>query len=179
MESQYVALMRGINVGGKNKLPMSELRTIFEELGCASVRTYIQSGNVVFAADARLAKVVAAQVANRIADVFSISVPVILRSAAEYKKAVRSHPLATPDMPDNTVSVMFLADKPTMTQVKSLDPNRSPGDSFKVVGKEIYMLSPNGAARSKLTNAYFDRSLNTISTTRNWRTCRKLLEMVS
>ncbi len=179
MESQYVALMRGINVGGKNKLPMSELRTIFEELRCESVRTYIQSGNVVFAADARLAKVVAEQVSNRIADMFSISVPVIVRSAAEYKRAVRTHPLATPDMPDSTVHVMFLADKPKAAQVRSLDADRSPGDSFKVVGKEIYLLSPNGAARSKLTNAYFDRSLNTISTTRNWRTCQKLLEMIS
>lgn len=178
MVSKYVALLRGINVGGKNKLPMAKLVALFEKLGCEDVRTYIQSGNVVFAASAALAKALPAKLSARILKDLGLKVPVQLRSAKELANALRKHPL-TAGVEDSALHIMFLADRPTAAQLKKLDPDRSPGDRFKVIGREIYLCCPNGVARSKLTNAYFDAALGTVGTARNWRTANKLLDMVS
>ncbi len=178
MASKYVALLRGINVGGKNKLPMAKLVDLFEELGCEDVRTYIQSGNVVFEASATLAKTLPARLSTRLMKDLGLKVPVQLRSAKELGKVLGKHPLAA-GVEVSALHVMFLADRPTAAQVRKLDPDRSPGDRFTVVGREIYLCCPNGIARTKLTNAYFDSALSTVGTIRNWRTAHKLLAMVT
>jgi len=178
MSKRHVALLRGINVGGKNKLPMKDLVSIFEAVGCADVQTYIQSGNVIFGANAPKAKGVAAAVSDAIAAKLSLRVPVIQRDAKAFGDVVTRHPLMKRGADPATLFVMFLADRPKAVDVKRLDPDRSPGDTFVVTGREIYVSCPNGAARSKLTNDYFDRALGTISTTRNWRTCLRLAEML-
>ncbi|MHC5064657.1 MAG: DUF1697 domain-containing protein [Planctomycetota bacterium] len=179
MASRYVALLRGINVGGKNKLPMKELVEIFEGLGCEDVETYIQSGNVVFSATAAQAKGLAGKVSAGIKQAKGIEIPVVLRSAAQMRKLAAKHPLAKRGMDEKKVlHVMFLADKPSAAKVKQLDPERSPGDSYVVQGAEVYSCCPNGVARSKLTNAYFDGVLGTVSTGRNWRTVQTLLGML-
>lgn len=97
-----------------------------------------------------------------------------MRTAAQWRQVAEGHPF---DAEDDTVHVAFLADKPTAAKVKALDPDRSPGDTFEVRGREVYMHFSNGVARSKLTNAWLDKGLDTISTSRNWRTVQKLLEM--
>jgi uncharacterized protein (DUF1697 family) len=178
MAPRYVALLRGINVGGKNRLPMARLVELFESLGCTGVRTYIQSGNVAFEASPALAKALPAQVAAAIERELGITVPVQLRRAAELRAALRAHALQDPRTPESALHVMFLRDRPKAAQVKLLDPNRSPGDRFAVRGREIYLLCPNGIARSKLTNDWFDAALGTVSTTRNWRTAQALLSMI-
>lgn len=175
----YVALLRGINVGGKNKLPMADLVAIFAAAGCRDVRTYIQSGNVVFVANATTAKRVSAVVSNRIADDFELNVPVVTRSAAELSKAARSNPFLKQGVDPVYLHVAFLAETPARSDVTKLDPNRSPGDTFDVRGREVYLHLPNGVARTKLTTAYFDSALGTVSTVRNWRTVLKLLEMAA
>lgn len=179
MAIRHIALLRGINVGGKNKLPMKDLSRVFASLGCEDVRTYIQSGNVVFEASAAVVKSLAAKVSKRIADEFSLSVPVVIRSAREWKKTASAHPFIHEDVPDKLLHVIFLADKPKPADVRQLEPDRSPGDKFKVVGREIYACYGRGVAGSKLTNAYFDRVLKTVSTARNWRTVQTLAEMMS
>jgi len=168
MSEMYVALLRGINVGGKNSLPMKELAGMFARAGCREVRTYIQSGNVVFGADdvEGLAERIAAEIEQR----FGMRVPVILRSGAEMRKALRSNPFAKAGVEESMLHVYFLADKPAAAAVKALDYERSPGDSFVVAGREIYLHLPDGVARTKLTNVYFDKQLATVSTLRNWRT---------
>jgi len=175
----HLALLRGINVGGKNKLPMATLVRFFEELGCENVRTLIQSGNVVFDAGPRQLGGLAAKVSSRIEQDLGLSVPVQLRSAGELRKALRVHPLAGAGVDEGALHVGFLAERPSAARVRKLDPERSPGDRFRVVGREIYLLCPNGVARSKLTNAYFDALLGTVSTFRNWRTANKLLAMLT
>jgi uncharacterized protein (DUF1697 family) len=173
----HVALLRGINVGGKNKLPMRELVALFEDAGCADVTTYIQSGNVVFCAAPRTAAKLTEQLRARIRERFGLEVPVVLRDAAELASAARANPfLARGDEPDR-LHVMFLADAPSKAAVAALDPQRSPSDEFVVKGREVYLSLPNGVARSKLTNAWFDAKLGTVSTLRNWRTVLKLVEM--
>ncbi|HEY0703705.1 MAG TPA: DUF1697 domain-containing protein [Candidatus Acidoferrales bacterium] len=174
--NRSVALLRGINVGGKHSVPMKELSALFTKCGCSEVATYIQSGNVVFCTTAS-SKLDAAMLATRIEKTFGFPVPVILRTAEELEAAVRRNPFPKADPDKERMHVSFLASEPTAAQIASLDPNRSPGDTFKVLGREIYLLLPNGAGNSKLTNAYFDSKLKTTSTARNWRTVLKLLEM--
>ncbi len=175
----HVALLRGINVGGKNKLPMKDLAAMFRDAGCQDVRTYIQSGNVLFSAEPSLARDVPALISASILSSFGYRVPVVTRTAGDLREVVRVNPFAQSGFKPNWLLVLFLADLPNRALVESLDPNRSPGDEFVVVGREVFVNYPNGVARSKLTNNYFDSRLSTISTARNWRTVNKLLELAA
>ena len=177
-DTTYVALLRGINVGGNNKLPMKDLAALVTACGGRDVRTYIQSGNVVFGAAARVdEKALATKLSERIAADHGLAIPVVLRSAAELARAAERNPFLAAGKAIETLHVMFLADAPDKAAVTSLDPRRSPPDELAVVGREIYLHLPNGAGRSKLTNAYFDAKLKTVSTARNWRTLLALIEL--
>lgn len=173
----HIALLRGINVGGRNKLPMKQLVAVFEACGAEEVRTYIQSGNVVFRASASLAKGLPRLVSEAIAREAELEVPVVVRSARQLEAVVKNNPLLEPPIEPKFLAVGFLSRKPTSSRIASLDPDRSPPDLFVVRGSEIYLRCPAGAARSRLTNDWFDRRLGVISTMRNWNTVHKLLEM--
>ena len=176
--TKHVALLRGINVGGKNKLAMKDLAALFVDAGCSDVATYIQSGNVVFSADVALSSRISVVIAKAIASRFKLSVPVVMRTADELRDVARRNPFLRSGAEPSALHVAFLADEPTPAQIASLDPQRSLPDEFKVLGREIYLHCPNGVARSKLTNAWFDTKLATVSTARNWNTVTKLLELV-
>ena len=176
---KYLALLRGINVGGKAKLPMKELAAIFKAAGASTVETYIQSGNVVF--QAAEAEACVATVTLEIARVYGYPGRIVLRTAEELRKAFRDNPFARSASPTGNqadpLHVYFLADWPDKSAVAALDHERSPSDSFVVNGREIYLHLPQGMARTKLTNAYFDSKLKTVSTARNWKTVGRLVEM--
>jgi uncharacterized protein (DUF1697 family) len=174
-----VALLRGINLGGKNKLAMRDLVPLFETAGCADVRHYIQSGNIVFRAESSLAARIAQVVATGIERGFRLRVPIVVRSGKELAAVARGNPFLAAGVEPAACHVLFLADAPTRKQAAALDPERSPPDSFVVKGREVYLSCPNGVARTKLTNAYFDSVLATTSTGRNWKTVLKLTEMAA
>lgn len=174
----HVALMRGLNVGGKNRLPMRDLAAIFDRAGATDVRTCIQSGNVVFATTPAAAKQIPGMVHQALEAEFDIRSPVIVRSAREFAAVLANVPDDPAFADETTRHIVFLDARPTKATATALDPDRSPGDSFTLVNREIFLALPNGAARSKLTNDYFDRTLQTISTARNWRTVLKLAEML-
>ena len=176
-EQRYVALLRGVNVGGKNKLPMADLRDAFTAAGCTGVRTYIQSGNVAFEAAPTLAGRVPELVTRAISRRFGISTAVVVRSGGELQQVATSNPFDTSGDP-RFLQVAFLEDTPGAEAVARLDPERSPPDVFAVRGRNVYLHYPNGTARSKLTNEYLARQLQTASTMRNWRTVLALLKMV-
>ncbi len=173
----HVALLRGINVGGKNMLPMKDLSQMFSASGCANVRTYIQSGNVIFEAPAgvKVAHMITAKIEKR----FGYRIPVILRTSAQLNKTIRDNPFLSTGVQKKTLYVCFLADAPKSSAIATLDPARSAPDAFQVLGQEIYLHLPNGVADSKLTNAYFDSKLSTICTARNWATVLKLAAMMA
>lgn len=176
--SVHIALLRGINVGGKHRLPMKDLTGIFREAGCADVRTYIQSGNVVFHAEDGLAARIPGLVREAISERFGFDAPVVTRTAAELEELAGSNPFLGDGADPKALHVVFLADRPTEAQVAELDSEHSPPDEFVVRGREIYLHCPKGVARSKLTASYFDATLGTTGTQRNWRTVGKLLELV-
>ena len=176
----HVALLRGINVGGNNKVPMKDLAALFATLGCTDIQTYVQSGNVIFRAPATgpvttgLASHIAAAIETR----FALRIPVILRTQAEMHRILTANPFVNAGIDPALLHVYFLADQPTPAALRSLNPDRSPGDTFVVSGREIYLHLPTGVARTKLTNLYFDKALTTTSTLRNWRTCTTLATLM-
>ena len=105
---------------------------------------------------------------------FGFAVPVVLRTREELQVVLHANPFA-----EGESHVMFLADLPIPGKIATLDPNRSPGDTYTVMGREVYLHLPNGAGNSKLTNAYFDAKLATVSTARNCRTVAKILELMA
>ena len=175
--STYIALLRGINLGGHRIVKMDQLRKTFEELGFADVKTYIQSGNVVFAAKAACAKRLADDVAQAVEKRFGFRPGVVLRTADEIANVAANNPLLGEGADERLLHVAFLAEKPDARRIAALDPARSPGDSFNVRGREVYLCLANGAGKTKLSNAYLESTLGTTSTMRNWRTVLKLSEM--
>jgi uncharacterized protein (DUF1697 family) len=178
MSATYVALLRGINVGGKNKLSMQDLVEMFVKAGCDNVRSFIQSGNVIFSAAPGAPERLPSLISTRITKRFGYKIPLVVRSAEQVGKVLSDNPFLKPGVAEEELRVLFLADMPASQRVENLDPNRSPPDAFKVRGQEIYLRLPNGAGRTKLTNQYFDSKLGTTSTSRNWRTVTKLFELM-
>lgn len=174
---RHIALLRGINVGGKNKLPMKDLARLFNEAGCEDVQTLIQSGNVAFTASEAVRKRISDRIEHAIRAEFGFTSPVILRSAEELAAAVAANPFLAAGEPEDLLHMVFLADQPTPAAIAKLDPARSPADRLVVAGRDIYLQLPNGVSGSKFTNDWFDRNLATVSTIRNWRTVLKLQEM--
>ena len=158
---------------------MKDLAAMFVDAGCDDVRTYIQSGNVVFRADVTLAEDIPSRIGASILDRFGYEIPVVTRRARDLEAIVEANPFVEAGAETDRLHVVFLADAPDAEHLEALDPDRSPPDEFAVRGREIYLHCPNGLARSKLTNAWFDSRLSTVSTMRNWKTVRKLLELAA
>ena len=173
----HLALLRGINVAGKNILPMKDLTQIFSAAGCSNVRTYIQSGNVIFDTRGSAPKIAAA-ITTEIEKRYGYRVPLVLRTSEQLLQTIRGNPFLPKVADQRWLHVYFLAHSPRSAAIATLDPARSAPDAFQVIGQEIYLHLPNGMGRSKLTNAYFDSKLSTVSTARNWATVLKLSEMM-
>jgi uncharacterized protein (DUF1697 family) len=165
----YAALLRGINVGTGRKVGMSELRALFGTLGHTDVRTYIQSGNVVFGATGTPARVRSA-LEREIERTFCFEVTVLLRTQADLAALDRRNPYGA------AAYVTFLDGTPDRKLVAALDPAPFAPDAFEVHGREVFVHCPNGYGRTKINNAYFERKLATSATTRNWKTVTTLTE---
>jgi uncharacterized protein (DUF1697 family) len=174
----FAALLRGINVGGKVKIPMADLRATLASLGLEDVVTYIQSGNAVFRAP-KSDKAVATDIEGAIKRAFGHDVAVLLRTHDELERVERGTPYPVDDGAPTRVHVVFLDETPAQAAVSGLDPDRSPGDEFAVLGREIYLSLPKGLGRSKLTIDWFERGLDVRATARNWNTLRKLIELTA
>lgn len=172
----FVALLRGLNVGAHNRLSMADLAAAFSTHGALDVRTYIQSGNVVFRSSRPHAARVATAVTRGLADQFGIHVPMTLRTGSDLIEVTTHNPFL-PHAEPETLHVAFLAQTPKKACAAALDANRSPKDSFRLVGSELYLHLPNGVSNSKLTTAYLDATLGTTVTVRNWRTILALAEL--
>jgi uncharacterized protein (DUF1697 family) len=176
----YVALLRGVNVGGKNLVPMARLRSALEKRGIEGVTTILQSGNVVLRS-AKGEKAVAALLGDTIDDAFGLRVTVAVRSEAQLAGVASTNPfLEEGDSRDpSSLHVAFLTTRPAAAAIARLDPDRSPPDAFAVAGREVYLSYPAGSGRTRLTLDYLERMLGVEGTARNWRTVQRLAAAVS
>lgn len=172
----YVALFRGINVGGKNVLPMRDLITLLEDLGSQNVKTYIQSGNAVFQHEQRDASLLSNKIAAAIKQSHGFEPRVLLLGLEEIERAVESNPFPEAESEPKTLHVHFLASEPKNPDLCSLE--RIKGDRERFALKEgfFYLHAPEGIGRSKLA-ANAERLLGVATTVRNWRTVCKVLTM--
>jgi uncharacterized protein (DUF1697 family) len=172
----FIALLRGVNVGG-NTLSMERLRAVCAELGVENARSYVQSGNVVFAATGSAARWATA-LEGKLASETRLAVTVIVRTAAEMAKIIAGNPfLPEKGIDPAKLHVTFLQQAPAKTAVKMLDSLNAGADRLELVGKEIYLHCPNGYGRTKLSNNALEKVLRTRATTRNWNTVNKLCQM--
>lgn len=171
-----VALLRGLNVGAHNRISMKDLLCVFERAGCTRLESYIQSGNVLFEASAALLRKVPEVVSAALLKDFGVTSPVIVRDGKELAAVVKGNPFLRRGEDVATLHVAFLGAVPAPAKVKALDPNRSAPDAFIVKGREIYLHTPNGLGRTKLSNAWFDSKLEAVSTVRNWNTVLELAQ---
>lgn len=178
MTTRYVALLRGINVGGRTRVAMDDLRRLFADLGHGDVTTYIQSGNVLFDADGPAdgaAAPVAAAIEEGIAAELGLSVTVVLRSATELDAVVDANPFAGRVPDPSKLHVTFLAAEPAGT----VEAPPGVADELALVGREVYLHCPGGYGRTKLDNGFFERRLGVPATTRTWTTVRKLRDLLT
>jgi uncharacterized protein (DUF1697 family) len=172
----WVALLRGVNLGERNKLSMRDLRGLFVELGHADVETYLQSGNVLFRSPAprrELTQAIAAGIRGR----FGLDVSVILRTRSELRTTVEGNGFAGRQSDPTKLHVTFLATAPRPERVAALETKRFEPDEFRVTRGAVYLHCPQGYGRSKLSNAFFEQQLGVVGTTRNWRTVTALAEL--
>jgi uncharacterized protein (DUF1697 family) len=175
---RYAALLRGINVGGHNKVPMAGLRTALGDLGYADVATFLQSGNAVFSSDLPPAAV-ERDIAAAVADKLQVSCQVLVRTGAELAAAVSGIPLdGEPENPSRFF-VAFLSAEPAASKVAEVAGLSFGPDRLWLRGREAYLWCPNGAADTKLTGSLLERRLGVAATARNWNTVTKLVTMTT
>ena len=171
----YVILLRGVNVGGNNKLPMADLRTELMNQGLQKVSTYIASGNVV--ADSSLGSVELAELVRAtIRDSFGLEIPVLVRTRAELVSVAERSPFD--HITDySKLAITFLDTEPSPFDVTALRTANPEPEQFVIDGTTMYAYYPNGLGQTKLAPTLIDRKLKTVSTTRNLNTVLKLIEL--
>jgi len=174
----YIVLLRGINVGGHNKLPMSDLRMLLSTNGYKNVATYIQSGNILLDSNESVENT-NEHIKLLIKQQFDYNIPVVTLTAKEIKKCFTENPYLKVEDNIKNLHVTFLKNSPDSELVKNLDVKSANNDSYKVTGKIIYLHTPDGYRNTKFSNVEFEKKLNTQATTRNWRTTTKLYEMIT
>lgn len=172
----YITILRGINVSGQKKIKMADLQELFESLGFQNVRTYIQSGNVIFRSKESPQNMVKL-IEEKIMDVYGWEVPVIIRNSEELKKISKSNPFIKKGKDEDRLYVTFLGVKPAAENLKNLDGVDYSPEKYILEGTNIYFYAPNGYGRAKMNNNFFENKLKVKATTRNWKTVNKLVKL--
>ncbi len=171
--TRYVAMLRGVNVGGRARLSMADLRRIVADLGHVDVETYIQSGNVAFGSTAA-ASGLGPAIERRLRDELGLSAGVVVRSHAQLRAVLEGNPLSGKGHDPARLHVTFLSARPAPARLTDVDPDAYRPDEFAVSGREVYVHCPTGYGRTKLNNTFFERALQVTATTRNWKTVVEL-----
>lgn len=172
----WILLLRGINVGGRNRLPMDDLVSILESLGLEDVETYIQSGNVVFRSPGKVPPTLEDEIGAAIEESHGFRPRVLLLRARRLERAAGSNPFPEAEAEPKTLHVFFLASEPESPDVEALTGIASPSERFHLAEDVFYLHAPDGIGRSKLA-ANVEKHLGVAATARNWRTVDRLREM--
>lgn len=171
-----IAILRGINVGGKRKILMADLKSMFSNLGFKDVITYIQSGNIIFESNLDDLEL-ATQIENAILNKFKFEVPVIIRSNLDLEEAILSNPFYTNQLDTNNLHLTFLKELPNNNDSELINLLSFGSDKFAIIGQDVFVYCEGKYHESKLTNNFFEKKLKVGATTRNWKTVLKLLEL--
>jgi uncharacterized protein (DUF1697 family) len=174
----YIALLRGINVGGHRLIKMADLKALYEAMGFGAVQTYIQSGNVVFQAD-EAEQPLRQRLEQRIAETFGFPVTVTLRTHGALARVIADCPFAPDALAEGeNLYVALLAEAPASSSIERLLASKTTEpDEFRLLGQEVYLLYRQNMRQTQLTNGFLESKLGVSATTRNWRTLTNLATM--
>jgi uncharacterized protein (DUF1697 family) len=174
----YISLLRGINVGGSAKIKMDELVVLYESLGFKDVRTYIQSGNVIFRSREIDIKKLQISIEEKIKQALHFNSLVMLITPAVLQKIIINNPfLKERDIDAAKLHVTFLSETPSESKVRQLKETHYETDRFVIANREVYLYCPRGYGRTKYSNDFFEKKLGVNATTRNWNTVNTMLDM--
>lgn len=172
----WIALFRGINVGGNHILPMAELRQELAELGFGGVQSYIQSGNVVFQAKTGTVASLGKKISACVEEHHGFAPQVMVLDAAAVQAAVDANPFPEGIDDPKTLHFSFLEKKPSNPKLEEMEGLRIASERFQLIGQVFYLHAPDGIGRSKLA-AKVEKLLGVSATGRNYRTVAKILAM--
>ncbi len=173
----YIALLRGINVGGHKKILMADLRTLFEKMGFENVRTYIQSGNVVFQTKEDNLDVIEDRLKHQIFKQYNFEVPILITTRKELKSIIKNCPFSQEKMEKSHFTLLFTP--PLKELIHETNKVNYPNEEFSITKKCIYFYCSMGYTRVKCNGNFFEKKLKEVSTSRNYRTLMKLMELSS
>jgi uncharacterized protein (DUF1697 family) len=174
----YISMLRGINVSGQKIIKMDALKALYENLGLVNVRTYVQSGNVLFESRPTDEAKLSGLIAGGIKKAFDHSVVVVLRTRSELQAVVKNNPfLKEREIDPTKLHVTFLFEAPDREALSQLQAVKDKTDKIKVGPREVYLYCPQGYGRTKYSNNFLERTLKVSATTRNWNTVNALLGM--
>ncbi len=174
---KYIAILRGINVGGNKLIKMDSLRLMLENIGFVNVKSYIQSGNLIFNYKLSDCKILAQNISDKIKELLFFDVPVIVLGINELEKIYESNPfLKILELDISYLHITFLSDVPKNEKLLLLQKDFD-NIEFKIINKSVYLFCPYGYSKSKLTNSLLEKKLNVTATTRNLKTVIELIKM--
>ena len=174
--NKKIAILRGINVGGKRKILMADLKALCQKLGWINVVTYIQSGNLIFDSEkqnSQLENTLEKAISSR----YGFDVPVIIRNAEELQTSIGNNSFAAGDTDITKLHLTFLKEKPSEENVEKIKPYNYEPDKFEIEEKHVFIYCAGKYHQTKLTNNFFEKKLKVGATTRNWKTVLKLQEL--
>lgn len=174
----YISILRGINVSGHKPIKMDALKTLFESLNFKNVKTYIQSGNVIFKTKTTKPQDLEKKIAAQIKKEFDFDVPVMVKETNEFTTVFNKNPFLNKRKEDITkLHVTFLSQEPEEAGITKIKEGHYADDEFIIIGKAIYLFCPNGYGNTKLSNTFFENKLKVSATTRNWKTITELVHI--
>ncbi|MDM8160931.1 DUF1697 domain-containing protein [Labilibaculum sp. K2S] len=173
---KYISVLRGINVGGKRKILMADLKKLYSELGFTDCISYIQSGNVIFEYQNVSNSILEAKLEDAILEKYGFEVPVIVRTQSEWEQSVLSNPY-TDSYEKESLFITFLNETPKAELSEALSEFNFEPDRFQIIDKDVFIYCLGQYHKTKLSNQFFESKLKVKATTRNWNTALKLLEL--
>ncbi|WP_339722702.1 DUF1697 domain-containing protein [uncultured Paraglaciecola sp.] len=176
--NNWIVLLRGINVGGKNIVPMKQLADMLLGLGCQNVHTYIQSGNVLLQNSESNAQVLSEKIANEMLQTFGFQPHILLLTLAQFEQAATNNPFPNAQSNPKTLHMFFLAEPARNLDFDAMKCIKKDNESFELIEDVFYLHAPDGIGRSKLA-AKAEKLLAVATTARNWKTVSQLLTLAN
>lgn len=171
----YISMLRGINVSGQKSIKMEKLKELYESLKFNDIKTYIQSGNVMFECKDSDYKSLEKKIENKIKEKIGFDVVIFIRTRNELKKVIENNPFKE----DERIYVTFLSSVPSKIPIDEINKAKGKSEKYFISSREIYFSCPNGYGKTKLSNNFFENKLKVTATTRNWNTVKVLSGIIN
>lgn len=174
----YISILRGINVSGQRMIKMDALKKMYETLGMKQVKTYIQSGNVIFQTENSTPRELQDIISNQIFQTFNHEVPVIVLTVGTLEHIIENNPFKNDSSKDVVfLHITFLAAPPVNVKFETPENKKAEGEELVLTDQAVYLFCPHGYGKTKLTNGFIENKLHVRATTRNWKTANELLKI--